>query len=144
MAKRYREFRRINLTAKVAKFVQESLVDKTFNDHFKNKKCVVDPTGLTLCPHELSRSLHVARLVEAGITVGKKRGYLDVQCPYSLDDSEDHIKLLDILVKRLAGFAATLKVPRTQAACLRACGEIDAYAHRNAMEVLAETVIDRD
>jgi len=144
MAKRYRTFRRVNLTAKVAKFIRESLVDKTFNGHFKIKKCSVDPTGLTLCSHEQSRSLHVARLVEARITVGSKRGYLDVPCPYSLEDSEDHIKLLDVLVKRLKGFAETLKVPRTKDACLRACEEIDAYAHRNAMEVLAETVIDRD
>jgi hypothetical protein len=144
LAKRYREFRRINLTAKVAQFIRESLVDKTFNDHYTKKRCVVDPTGLTLCPHEQSRSLHVARLVESQITVGKKRGRLDVPCPYSTNNPDDMIRLLETLVYRLRDFSKKLKVARTRGAVLDVCKQIDDYAHRNAMEVLAETVIDVD
>lgn len=144
MAKRFREFKRIRLTAKVARFVQESLVDKTFNDHYK--KCSPDPTGLTYCHHEESGTLHVARLVEPNLRVGAKRGYLDIPCPWYQPSPEDHIGLLEILVARLRNFAENTKDlnPRTRDFVLRVCEEIDAYAHRNAMEVLAETVVDVD
>jgi hypothetical protein len=138
MAKRYREFKRINLKAKTARYVRESLVDKTFNDHYK--KCADDPD----CCHNESRSLHVARLVEANITVGKKRAYLDVPCPWFQSNPVDHVNLLETLVSRLRAFAEVAKNHGTRDACLRAANEIDDYAHRNAMEVLAETVVDVD
>lgn len=138
MAKRFREFKRFPLTANVAQFIRESLVDKTFNDHYK--KCADDPD----CCHRESRSLHVARLVEANIQVGVRRGYLDVPCPWYQTDPEEHIELLDVFVDRLRSFAEGTKGlhPRTKEVLLRICEETDAYAHRNAMEVLAETVVD--
>jgi len=139
MAKRFREFKRVRLTAKVARFIQESLADKTFNDHYK--KCG-DVTG---CYHCESGTLRVARLVEANITVGKKRGYLDIPCPWYQTDPTSHIGLLDILVARLRSFTKESKLnPRTRVFLEQVCVEIDAYAHRNAMEVLAETVVDVD
>jgi len=142
MAKRYREFKRINLTAKIARFVRESLVDKTFNDHYA--KCHPDLDTFPVCSHTVSQSLQVARLVEAQITVGKKRGYLDIPCPWFQANPQAHINLLDTLVSRLKSFAEKIKNPRTQAATLRICEEVDAYAHRNAMEVIAEQVVDVD
>ena len=139
MAKRFREFRRIKLTARVARFIQEALVDKTFNDHYS--KCDGDDED---CYHHESGTLYVARLVEPNLRVGAKRGYLDIPCPWYQPSPEDHIGLLDILVARLRNFAENTKDlnPRTKAFVLQVCEEIDAYAHRNAMEVLAETVVD--
>lgn len=138
MAKRYREFRRINLTANVAGIIQENLVDKTFNDHLK--KCWNSED----CCHIESGNLAVARLVEVGITVGKKRGYLDIQCPYSLSDPKGHVKALAHMAYRLSAFAKTEKNPRTRTVMERVAEEIDNYAHRNAMEIIAEQVVDVD
>jgi hypothetical protein len=137
--RRFREFKRINLTAKTAKLIRACLADKTFNDHYK--KCSLDPTGLTLCSHQQNGNLAVARLVEAGIKIGKKRATLDVPCPYSTSDAEAHVQVLDRVVARLHAFSKNMK-GQTRAAFLRAAAEIDAYAHRNAMQVLAEAVVD--
>jgi hypothetical protein len=145
MAKRYRSFKRINLTAKVASLLREMLVDKTFNDHFEKKKCSPDPTGLTQCGHESSGSLAVARLIEAKLSVGKKRGRLDIDCPHlTARDPDERVATLKIMVLRVRGFAKTVKNPRTRDAMLLVAQEIEDYAHRNAMEVLAEQVVDVD
>ena len=136
MAKRYREFRRINLTAKVAAIIRKCLVDRTFDDHFG--KC----RDLNDCAHHHNGNMAVSRLVEAGITVGKKRGYLDVACPYSLENPDRQIRILSDLYRRLTAFATSEKNPRTRKAMLRAAQEIIDYATRNAMEVLAETRVD--
>jgi len=144
MAKRYRPFRRINLTAMAARKIREKLVDKTLEDHYS--KCVpVKDEGYkdyeSDCPHQFpGRSLDVARLVESGIEVGKKRGKLDVPCPYTTSDPKDHIAVLVKLADRLRSFGMT--EPRNMAkAFSRAADEVDAYAHRTEMEVLAEQAL---
>jgi hypothetical protein len=143
VAKRFRQFKRVNLTAKTAELIREGLVDKTFKDHFVKKKCALDMAGMAVCRHERSGSLMVARLVESGIHVGKKRGYLDIQCPYATNDPDDYIAILDVMVQRIRSFAEVAK-KQTRVAMERAANEIDHYAHRNAMEVLAEAVVDVD
>ncbi len=137
--KRYRQFRRVKLTAKVAKQIQDSLVDRTFNDHAK--KC----WDSTDCHHVTEGNMDVARLVESGISVGKKRGYLDVPCPYMASPNpkpEKSIQVLDCLVTRLRAFAGAEKNPRTKEAMLRCAQEVEDYAHRNIMEIMAEQVVD--
>ena len=145
MAKKYRQFKRINLKAKTAKAIVEQLVDKTFADHFK--KCMDAPNDgkMRYCSHEGSRSLFVARLIEAQITIGVKRARLDIPCPYASGDSEDQIKTLNVLVTRLRDFARDMKLSsQCRKAWEAAADQIEAYANRNAMEVLGEAVIDRD
>lgn len=140
MAKRYRTFKRINITAKTATLIREKLVDKTFNDHYK--KCVnesFDPD----CSHVESGSLFVARLVEAGIKIGKKRATLDLMCPYSTNDPEGHVQTLLCFSWRLREFSKKMK-QQTRAACFRVAEVVENYAKRNAMQVLAETVVDVD
>ena len=139
MAKRYRQFRRINFTAKIGALIRESLVDRTFKDHFS--KCSLEERD---CSHYRSGNMGVARLVEAGITVGKKRGFLDVQCPYSLAKPAKQIRILENVVKRLNAFVEAGGTSRTKACLLAVAQEIDDYAHRNAMEVIAEQVVDVD
>jgi hypothetical protein len=143
MAKKYRQFKRISLKAKTAKVIVEQLVDKTFNDHFK--KCMDAPKDGKMrdCSHEGSRSLFVARLIEAQITIGVKRARLDIPCPYASGDAEAQIKTLNVMVTRLRDFSKK-QTTQCRKAWEAAADQIEAYANRNAMEVLAEAVIDRD
>jgi len=140
VAKRYRTFKRIKLTAKTATLIREKLVDKTFNDHYK--KCVgkeFEPD----CSHLESGSLFVARLVEAGINIGKKRATLDLTCPHSTNDPDGHTQTLLAFVWRLRQFSLKMK-KQTRTACFRVAEIAEDYAKRNAMEVLAEAVVDVD
>ena len=140
MAKRYREFKRIKFTAVIGRAIQEKLVDKTFKHHFEEKKCSEDDTRY--CIHEQSGSLKAARFVESAITVGKKRGHLDIPCPYAQSNPEAFVVFLVALAARVKGFAQVEKNSRTKGVMLRIAQEIEDYARRNAMEVLAETRID--
>jgi len=142
MAKRYRQFRRIKFTAKIGALIRESLVDKTLKDHFS--KCWNHGVEDIECYHSIEGNLGVARLVEAGITVGKKRGYLDVRCPYSLSKPWRQVFLLENTVGRLRRVAEASTTKRKKDCLLAVAQEIDDYAHRNAMEVLAEQVVDVD
>lgn len=143
MAKKYRQFKRISLKAKTAKAIVEQLVDKTFNDHAN--KCWVknyerfDPD----CGHHKRKTLQVARLIESNIKIGVKRATLDIPCPYAQGDAEDQIKTLNIMVIRLRAFAQH-QTTQCRLAWEAAADQIDAYANRNAMEVLAEAVVDKD
>lgn len=141
MAKRYREFRRINMTAKIGSFLEEHLVDRTFKDHFE--KC--DPDN-DECRHHESGTIHVARFVEPNLTVGKKRAYLDVPCPWlTKKEPEEFIELLDHVAERLRSFTKQHgKNSRTQGVLYGIAQEIEDYAHRNAMEILAEQAVDVD
>jgi hypothetical protein len=132
MAKRYRDFLRVNMTAKTATFIREKVVDSTFDDHYA--KCADDPD----CHHIESGNLDVAREVEAGIKIGKKRATLDLACPYSQSDPPKQAKLLENVANRIFSFADGAKKRQLIAACTRVAREIEIYAHRNAMEVLAE------
>lgn len=137
MPKRYREYLRINLTANVAKAIREYVVDTTFGDH--QRKCWDDPD----CRHHESGNLAVARLVESQITVGKKRGRLDIPCPWLTQaNPEEFIELLDHVVARIKAFADN-ETPRTARAMVDAAEKISDYAHRNAMEVIANAAVDK-
>jgi len=141
MAKRrYRDYLRVNMTAKTGTFIRESLVDKTFNDHFTKNKCVLDPGCLTMCSHEESGTLLVARTVEAGIKVGKKRATLDLACPYSLPEPHKQVWLLKHIAQRIEAFSKDEK-RQLRSACVRIVEEIRKYADRNAMQVIAEAAL---
>ena len=144
--RRSRNFRRISMTAKMAKFIQEGLVNKTFNDHHEKCSALVPfgadiPSGIG-CPHEIRRSLQVAQVLDAGLHIGKKRAHLDIPCPYLGDvDAEDHIKTLEVLVKRLRAFSSNLPTNRSRLAMHEVARQVEEYAQRNAMEVIAESSI---
>lgn len=141
--KRVRDFRRFSLTAKTAKFLEESLADKTFSAH--QRMCVRGrevkwPVEAETCVHEVSRSLDVAQLFARGLKVGEKRATLDLQCPYSLDDPQDRIQVYEIMAGRMRDFAKGEKRQLAEA-IHRIAKEIEAYAHRNAMQVIAEAAL---
>jgi len=137
MAKRrYRDFLRIAMTAKTGTFIRESLVDKTFNDHFTKKQC--DPN--VPCVHVETGTLAVARTVESGIKVGTKRATLDLRCPYSMKNPLKQVLLLKNLASRIEAFSADQK-NQLQTACARIVEEIRKYADRNAMQVIAEAAL---
>ena len=138
--RRYRDYLRVNMTAKTGAFIRKSLVDKTFEDHFTKKKCALDPTGLTLCSHESSGTLLVARTIEAGIKVGKKRATLDLSCPFSLAEPHKQVRLLKHIAERLESFSKDEK-RQLHSACARIVEEIRKYADRNAMQVIAEAAL---
>lgn len=161
MAKRVREFKRISLTAKTAEAIRKMIVDVTFDDHYR-RVCILCDISFTpkkgychkcggagdrtrhpeceqgtSCIHVKSGSLQVARLIEAGIKVGKKRATLDIPCPYSSGDPNEAIITLLNASGRIILFAASEK-KQLRLACERVAGEIKVYANRNAMEVLAD------
>ena len=137
MAKRrYRDYLRVNMTAKTGTFIRESLVDKTFEDHFTKKKCAPDE----VCGHVESGTLSVARTIEAGIKVGKKRATLDLACPYSLPEPHKQVRLLKHIAQRLEDFSKTEK-RQLHTACARIVEEVRKYADRNAMQVIAEAAL---
>lgn len=144
MAKKYRLFKRLNLKAKTATAMVEQLVDKTFNDH--QRKCWNETTGAfePSCPHWVRGTLQVARLVELNMTIGVKRAHLDIPCPYAKGDADEQIATLCLLAVRLRDFGERLSHKQCRNAWLLAAEDVEAYAKRNAMEVLAEAVIDRD
>jgi hypothetical protein len=132
MAKRYRNFLRVSMTAKTATFLREKVVDKTFNDHYD--RCADDPD----CHHHESGNLAVARTIEAGIKIGKKRATLDLACPFSQSVPLKHSLLLEDIASRIAEFAVFAKKKQLRTACDRVVDEIRRYARRNAMEFIAE------
>jgi hypothetical protein len=136
--KRVRDFKRIAMTAKTAKFI-EDIADKTFTAHAR--QCdEVDPADMDGCPHEQSGSLPAAQLLARGLKIGKKRATLDVKCPYSLDDPQERIRILKILAKRMRAFLTGEK-RQLRDAVNRIADEIEAYADRNAMQVIAEAAL---
>jgi hypothetical protein len=126
-----RDFLRVSMTAKTAKVIQEYVVDRTFDDH--SKKC----QGVENCPHD---NLPGARAVEAGLETGVKRATLDLTCPYSFEDPDAQIAILEKLANRLKGIGQNQK-GQVQVALLRIADEVLAYARRNPMVVLAEAAL---
>lgn len=141
--KRVRDFRRFSLTAKTAKFLEASLVDKTHEAHQRmcvHKKKVKWPVEAEDCIHRISRSMDVAELFARGLKIGEKRATLDLQCPYSLDDPQDRIQVYEVMAGRMRDFAKGEKRQLADA-IHRISKEIEAYAHRNAMQVIAEAAL---
>ena len=159
MAKRYYPFKRVNLTAKTAKLISESLVDKTFQDHYamvcarcntvfsgkratcRHPECESEERlwkrpecGEGTCHHIKGGSLDVARMVEAGMKIGKRRATLDL--PF---EKGHLLKFVD----RLLAFADTWP-GRVKEAAERIATEVERYANRTPLEVLAECAIDMD
>jgi hypothetical protein len=138
--KRYRDFLRIAMTAKTARWLEERLVDKTFEAH---SLCIPlrqdDIDVANQCGHYRSRTIFVARAMESGLKIGKKRATLDVKCPYSTSDAGEHIKLLLFFANRIRSFSSATGVKRQVSdACFRIADAITTYANRNAMQVIAE------
>lgn len=135
--KRVRDFRRISMTAKTARFIRSNLIYKTVDHHVAH--CEETPEWLDgeECKHERSKSLPVAHLLAHGLKIGKKRATLDIQCPYSTDDPEKQVKLLKHAANRLIFFVDNEK-RQLQDAMRRISDEILDYANRNAMQVIAE------
>ncbi len=143
MAKKYRQFKRVSFKAITAELIVKKLVDRTLQDH--NKKCWLKDEEMFLspCPHEDRRTLQVARLIDAHMEIGKKRAHLDIPCPYAGGDADEQIKVLKVLALRLLSFSEGLHY-QMRKAWMKGATVISDYANRNAMQVLAETVIDRD
>ena len=132
--KHVRDFLRISLSAKTAEWLRSTVVNLTLKDH---GKC--DPEREEPCKHEKNLNLEVALAFEAGLKVGKKRATLDIRCPYSTDDYKAHIKMLERMEVRIHDFANAATTHGQQArAAFKICKKIHAYAHRNAMQVIAE------
>lgn len=136
MAKRYRDYKRVLITPKTAEKMVELLVDKTLQDHYK--RCF-STTGAPFfdeevgCHHMESGNLAVARLVESGIKISKKRAYLDIP-----DDPE----VVKHLSDRLESFARRAKT--AQSAFLRVAEVAHKWAHRSPLERLAEAGLELD
>lgn len=133
--KRYRDFLRISMTAKTALWIEKNLIDKTLKDHYD--KCA-DPT--LGCHHQTSHSLAVARLLESGLKIGKKRATLDLPCPYSTETPRVQCAHYASAARRIISFS-TKEKKQLRAACVRICAEITIYANRNAMQVIAEAAL---
>jgi hypothetical protein len=132
------------MTAKTAAFIVECVVDKTFNDHYSkcNPTLTVGGRNDYVCTHVTSGNLDVARAVESGMKIGKKRATLDLACPFSTNESHKQIKLLKNTAWRVSEFAKMGGVSdQVRNACERIVSEITDYAHRNAMEVIAEAAL---
>jgi hypothetical protein len=130
--KRLRDFRRISFTAKTGELLSTCLVDKTFKDHYyPGNKCADDPN----CRHV--GTLPIARLIEAGLKIGKKRATLDIPDPYCTGDSPGVIKLLKSTAGRVRQFADAQKRQQKNA-FERLADEIEAFADRNPLMVLAD------
>ena len=77
--------------------------------------------------------------IPASEGIGTKRATLDVKCPYSTSDAGRHTKLLIFMAERINLFASAKGVKTQQRDALyRICEVIRVYAHRNAMQVIAE------
>jgi hypothetical protein len=153
MAKRYREFKRVPMGVATAKKLEELLVDRTLNDHFGLVDCTCTINSVArpdcafcngtgelpkcqdkdACYHVESGSLAVARLVESGLRVSKKRAYLDIP-----DDPET----VKILADRLKGFSE--RAGRSGTAFLRIAKQAASWAARGPLERLAEAGLELD
>ena len=159
MAKRYRPFKRINLTAKTAKLIYENLVGLTFREHYgmvcaacswavseteevcrnkgcgatervrKHRSCETDE-----CLHTESGTLVIAKMLESGMKIGKKRATLD------LPDDKDRLLLF---VARLRLFAKEWP-KQVKAAAMRIADDAENYAERSPLHRLAECALDVD
>ena len=129
--KRLRQFLRLNTTTVVAEVIKEYVVDRTLEDHAK--KCDGEP-----CPHSIN--LPGTRQVAAGTRIGSKRARIDLPCPYSTDDAEVQIILLDRLAWRIRDIACLQKF-QTKEVMFRLSNQIFAFAHRNPMVVIAEAAL---
>jgi hypothetical protein len=135
MAKRYRKFRTVRFTARTGEFLRSSLVETTFKDHARN--CGSDPK----CRHIESGTLEIARAFENYLRIGKKRASLRLPCPYSTPKPVAQICLLQEMAERIRSFAKARAKQAVREACERIADEIDAYAGRNAMQVIAEAAL---
>jgi hypothetical protein len=123
---------RVTMTASVATKLSALLVDRTFKDHYEklDSGCSVRP-----CYHETSRSLDVARLVESGLVIGKRRAHLDV---------EDNPELVQALSNRIEQFvSAGFFARRSTGALRRVMYELSRWSERSPLERLAEAGIVR-
>jgi hypothetical protein len=136
MARRIRDFLRVQMTARVARIIQHAVATRTFEDHAA--KCKPDDLA---CPHAERGTLDMARAVESGIVIGEKRAHLDLACPFSLEDSDKQILVLERLGQRI-GWIADGQKEATSDAIQRIVGEILAFARRNPMLVIAEAAKD--
>jgi len=136
------------------------LVDRTFEDHFGMAICYHCRGGIRyngtqcvvcldrgeipkchnkeICPHAESGNLAVARLVESGMTIGKKRARLDIP------DEPETVKLL---AQRLEGFAnddSELKKIGAVSVFKKTAEMARKWANRSPLERLAEAGLELD
>jgi len=127
MAKRYRDFKRVRLTAKTAKKLTE-IAEKIFSDHYD--KCGAENMP---CRHMLTGSLEVARLVESKLTIASHRAHIDIP-----DDPV--IARVTAAIFRDFSQTASWAKPALQ----RIADEVDAWARRSPLEKLAEAGLELD
>ena len=139
MSRGKRDFRRINFTAKLGKLIAKILMDRVFKDH--ERKCVnhgYQPGDV--CEHYERGTLQMAKLIEAGLTVGKKRAHLDLPCPYLTGHPNpvNFNMILRVMATRVNGLCNLVNTQRSRHALGEIAKEIREFSERNAMEVLAE------
>ena len=154
MAKRYRTFKRVRMTARSAQAIVETIVDRTFDDHFamvcgqcskpsKEKFCrhcemiterkwKARSCQIGKCTHVESRNLDCARLIEAGAHIAKTKGYIDLPP----DDPE----LLRLLAARIRSFVGT--AGKAASAFARVADAAERHARRGWLHQLAECALD--
>jgi hypothetical protein len=128
----------VSITPKTAEKMVELLVDRTLNDHYGQREKGSERPGVKCpdpddCRHVESGSLAVARLIEANITIGKKRARLDIP-----DDPE----VVKIMAERLRNFAGRAKL--AGAAFCRVADVAVAWASRSPLHRLAEAGLELD
>lgn len=132
MAKRYRNFKRLCMSAPVAKVIEAKLVDLTFTEHYQ--KCFDRGKERAGCYH----SLDVARMVAPALKIGARRATLDLP-----DDPE----LVRKFVDRLRGFiqnATDTEVKKHRVALAILADEAFAWATRSPLHRLAEAGLELD
>lgn len=131
--------KRIRMTVKTARLIRTELVERVFKRHSKSDCFSGIGVGVGVCFCESDGILPLATFLDNSISIGRISAHLDLACPYLEDDSEVQIQLLRYLISRLWVFPFKKdENTRTVKAVLRIRREIEAFANRNAMQVIAE------
>jgi len=158
MAKRYRTFKRVRMTARSAQALVKAVVDKTMKAHHEMvcQKCGHEASPVSdwckkcerttlrkrksygcsqnTCTHVESGNLAVARFIESGTHISKTKGYVDLP-------GEDP-KLLRLTAERIRSFAAT--AGKAASAFHRVADTAEIHARRGWLHQLAECALDVD
>lgn len=132
MGKRYRDFKRVTMTASTGQYIVKLLVDKPFEVHYD--RC----ENQGWCVHDQDpSSLDIARMIEPAITVGTRRAHIDLP---------DEPKLVKGFADRLRSFTRyqDKKMKNVKRAFNRIADEAEAWATRGPLHKLAEAGLELD
>ena len=156
MAKRYRTFKRVRMTANSARMIVDLLADRTFQSHFAmecvrcgsgpqpadNEYCEsceretdwsqVYECSRRSCAHVSQRTLEIAQLIENGAHISKTKAYIDLP--------GDQPDLLRLLAERLRSFGK--RAGKSKNAFYRLADDAEHHARRGWLHQLAECALD--